>query len=279
MSENISIKKTSVELGEVQTTLLLPLWGRAIETKKPKPRLIDQTAVRIIDQVDYDFTLMAKNIHDVTQFEWIARSIHMDNAIKDFLSVHPKATIVNIGCGLDTSFERVDNGTLFWYDLDFPDVIELRKKFIPENNRRKFISSSFLDESWFNQIHIEDNLFFMAAGVLYYLEEEKLKVIFKKLSCAFPSSEFIFDAASAVGVNAANKSLIQKVGLDERSFLKWALQNSNELMSWDINLEFVREYPMFRNMKKGISLKNIIVSALSDHYKMMYMVHMKFKAL
>lgn len=269
-------EKTSIELGSVQITLLLPLWGRAAETKKNKPLLKDETAVKIISQIDYDFTTIAQSIHDITQHEWICRSIYIDNAIREFLKKHPKATIVNVGCGLDTTFDRVDNGSLYWYDLDFPDVIDLRRKFISENGRRKFIASSFLDERWFNQIHIEDNILFMAAGVLYYLEESQVKDIFKKLSCTFPAGEFIFDAASPVGVKVANEKLLQKVGLDESSFMKWGIQNSDEIKKWDIKLEFIKEFPMYKNMKKGLSLRNKITAAIADHYKMMYMIHLKF---
>lgn len=268
--------KTSIELGHVQMTLLLPLWGRAVETKKSRPLLKDETAVEIISKVEYDFSLMAANVHDVTQFEWIARSIHIDKIIKEFLERHPKATIVNVGCGLDTTFDRVDNGSLSWYELDLPDVIELRRKFILETSRRKFIACSFLDESWFKEVHVEDNILFMAAGVLYYLEEGQIKNIFSKIAAQYPSSEFIFDAASPVGVKAANEKFINKVGLDEKSFLHWGIQDANDMQHWGIQFKSIKQFPMYKHLKKGLSLKNKIISTLADHYKMMYMVHLKF---
>ncbi|MGE5431941.1 MAG: class I SAM-dependent methyltransferase, partial [Syntrophomonadaceae bacterium] len=242
-------EKTAIDLGSVQLTLLLPLWGRAVETKKAKPLLKDETALEIISKVDFDFPGMARKIHDVTQFEWIARSIHIDRTIKEFLLSHPKASIVNAGCGLDTTFDRVDNGSLMWYDLDLPDVIELRRKFIAETPRRKFIACSFLDESWFSEIQSRDGVLFMAAGVMYYFSESQVKDIFSKLSCAFPKSEFIFDAASPIGVKTANEKLLQRVGIDESAFMKWGMQNSGEISKWNIKTEFVKEYPMFRHMK------------------------------
>lgn len=269
-------EKTAVELGSVQLTLLLPLWGRAVETRKEKPLLKDETALEIISRMDYDFSDMARKIHDVTQFEWIARSIHIDRTIREFLARHPKASIVNAGCGLDTTFDRVDNGSLMWYDLDLPDVIELRRKFIGETPRRKFIACSFLDESWFRQLKAGDGVLFMAAGVMYYFNESQVKDIFSKLSCAFPGAEFIFDAASPIGVKTANEKLLQRVGINESAFMKWGLQDSSAIKDWNIKLEFVKEYPMFRHMKKGLPLKTKIVASMSDHYKMMYMVHLKF---
>ena len=130
MNEN-----NKIELGSVQETLLLPLWGRAIETQKKNPVLIDEKAVSIINIIHYDFTLLSKKISKISQASWIARSIYFDSKIKEFIKGHPDATIVNIGCGLDTTFERIDNGTIRWIDLDLPDSIALRKKFISESDR------------------------------------------------------------------------------------------------------------------------------------------------
>jgi O-methyltransferase involved in polyketide biosynthesis len=268
-------EKMTIDLGNVQITLLLPLWGRAIETRKRKPLLFDKTAVEIIDKIDYDFTKMSRNLHAITQFEWIARSIHIDRTIKEFLVKYPKATIVNIGCGLDTTYERIDNRRLYWYDLDLPDVIEMRRKFIPETERRKFISGSFLEDSWFQALHIEDNVLFIAAGVLYYFEESQLKKIFNKISLDFPGSEFVFDAASSFGVKTANKKVIESSGLDEKSFLNWGLETAAEIPKWNNRIEIVKEYPMFRKLMKGLTLGNKIVAFISDHYKIMYMVHLR----
>ncbi|RPH37960.1 class I SAM-dependent methyltransferase [bacterium] len=268
--------KTAIELGNVQITLLLPLWGRAVETEKAKPLLKDETAVRIIHQVDYDFSRLAQTVHDITRFEWIVRCIHIDRTIRAFLAKHPEGTIVNVGSGLDTTFDRVDNGTLTWYDLDLPDVIDLRRKFIHENDRSRFIACSFLDESWFREIRVKENILFMAAGVLYYLEEGQLKAMMKKMASAFPGGEFVFDACSAVGVKTANEQLIKKIGLDESSYLKWAIQRADQLRGWGVEFEFIEEYPMFKHMKKGLTLRNKLIATLSDHYKMMYMIHLKF---
>lgn len=114
-----------INLGSIQETLLLPLWGRAIETQKQKPLLTDNQAVSIINSIPYDFTVISKNVNKLTQVAWIARSIFFDKKIKAFINVFPEATIINIGCGLDTTFDRVDNGKIQWIDLDLPDTIDL----------------------------------------------------------------------------------------------------------------------------------------------------------
>jgi O-methyltransferase involved in polyketide biosynthesis len=104
------------------------------------------------------------------------RSICVDEVVKAFLGKYPMATIVNLGCGLDTTFDRVDNGTLVWYDLDLPDVISLRRRFIKETERRRFISASFLERNWLNEIQVAEKVLFIAAGVFYCIEVKVTRV-------------------------------------------------------------------------------------------------------
>ena len=99
----------SIQLGGVQETLLLPLWGRAYETKKENPLLVDNTAVKIVESIGYDFSTIQAKINPLSRASWIARSLYFDNQIKLFLERHPTGSVINIGCGLDTTYERVAN--------------------------------------------------------------------------------------------------------------------------------------------------------------------------
>jgi O-methyltransferase involved in polyketide biosynthesis len=269
--------RIDVELGNIQKTLLLPLWGRAVETQKQEPLLIDKTAVEIVGKIDCDFSAMSKNLSAVSLYGWIRRSILIDKVIKQFLEKHPKATIVNIGCGLDTTFERIDNGIIHWYDLDMPDVIELRRKFIQETERRKYITSSFLDYSWLNGLFIEDDILFIAAGVFYYFDESEIKGFVRKIADLFPGSEIIFDAASPTGIKMANKMVIRRSGMDEKSFLKWGLKSSKTIQSWDKRIIVLKEVSLFEHARKGHDLKTKIGLLISDIFKMQYMIHLKIK--
>ena len=96
-------ERDAVDLGDVQRTLFLPLWGRACESKKDHPLLVDEMALEIIERVDFDFSTMARNITELTQIAWIMRSMQVDGVIERHLEEHPRATLVNIGCGLDTT--------------------------------------------------------------------------------------------------------------------------------------------------------------------------------
>jgi len=268
--------KVKIELGNIQKTLLLPLWGRAVETKKLKPKLIDNVAVEIINKIDYDFSTITTNISFVTQLAWIARSFHIDNSIKAFLSVHPDASIVNLGCGLDTTYERINNEKLFWYDLDLPDVIELRKIFLNETGNRKFITASLLDDRWTSHIKNKKNVFFIAAGVLYYFDETQVKQFISLLAERFPSSEIIFDAVTPQGLAAANKRVIKDSGMDESAYLKWSIKNAKVLQNWDPRVNIIEEYMLFKGFKKPLTFKEKYGTFLCDLFKIMFIVHLRF---
>ncbi len=266
-------ERINVVLGNVQKTLLLPLWGRAMESKKRHPLLVDQTAVKIIEQVDYDFVPLTQNLDQLTQIAWIKRSIIADKVIRKFVTRYPEGTVVNLGCGLDTTFERIDNGKLKWYDLDLPDVICLRSKFIPESERRRFIAASFLEKEWLTQIEVRGNVLFIAAGVFYYFQEHEIKDFIVRLINAFPGSELLFDVCSPIGMRIANKKVIESSGLDAKSYLTWGLKDKKDILVWDTRIKLIRSYYYFRTLKIG--LRNLLMGTLSDFLGIQYMLHLR----
>jgi O-methyltransferase involved in polyketide biosynthesis len=265
-------EKIMVDVGDVQKTLFLPLWGRAHETGKPSPLLVDEAALEIISKVDFDFATITKNISAVSQIGWIMRAIKVDGVVRGVLQKHPSATIVNIGCGLDTTFDRIDNGQVLWYELDLPDVIALRRKFFTESERRKTLSTSFLEDAWLDEITVDGKVLFIAAGVFYFFEEEVIKGTLKKLADRFPGGEVLFDVCSPTGMATANRMVIKNVGLDEGSFLIWGLKNADDILAWDRRFRLLQTITYFGD--KRLSLKLRLFGLISDLLKMQYMIHL-----
>jgi O-methyltransferase involved in polyketide biosynthesis len=265
-------EKIHVDLGNVQKTLFLPLWGRACEIRKAHPLLVDSKALEIIDRVDFDFAALAGKISGLSRAGWIMRSICTDRVIARVLETHPQATIVNIGCGLDTTFDRVDNGQLHWFELDLPEVIALRKQFIPESERRKTLSASFLEKNWRKEIRPAEKVLFLAAGVFYYFREEELKGFFKSLADDFPGGEILFDVCSPLGVKTANRMVVRQAGMDERSFLRWGLERPEDLLSWDSRFTLLET--IFYFGEKRLDFATRMMGFVSDVLKIQYMIHL-----
>lgn len=267
-------QKIRIKTGTIEETLLLPLWGRAYETQKSNPRLVDKNAVEIINQIDYDFSNIEKT-QSMSQHGWVARSLHTDRMALGFMEKHPEATIVNIGCGLDTTFSRIDNGKIMFYELDLPDVIALRKNFYEDSDRHKSIASSFLDTEWFEQIKVRDGLLFLAGGVLYYFKEEQIKKFFIQAADYFKSCDFYFDSLSPMGMKIAKKQVLKKGGMGISMDGGWGLKPINALEKWDKRIQVIDSTPMSKGMKQGVPLPAKLISTIADMLGVCSMVHMR----
>ena len=276
MNRNARIK---IKLGSVQETLLIALWCRARENEREKPCLLDPKASEIIHQLDYDFGRMDKAL---TEYVVLVSNIscrYCDDAIKRFIADHPKATVVNIGAGLDTTFYRLDNGSLRWYDLDIPDVIDLRRRLMPETDRSRCISKSVFDFSWFDDIvPPEDGLFMFARGVFCYFDAAELKRLFSAIAIRLPRAEMVFNSYNALGRWGGNHLAVRRAGI-RGAPLKWSIGTAKQLTKWDNHIEVVDEWPLFSRIPRDPSWKRTtaLLVDLSDRFRFTNMVHLRFK--
>jgi O-methyltransferase involved in polyketide biosynthesis len=183
--------KHQVRLGAVQETLFIPLAARARETQRKHPVLRDPKAVELVQSIDYD---TAKYGGGAGALVTVLRTAIIDFWVRSFLAAHPAATVVEIGAGLNTRFERVDNGQAHWLDLDLPDVIELRRAFFADTGRRRTVAASVLAEEWLPAVaRSRRPYFFVADGVLAYLPEEEVMAALGRIARQFPGALIALD--------------------------------------------------------------------------------------
>ena len=268
---------TKITLKGVQETLLMPLWGRAFETKKEKPLLIDTKAVKIIDQIDYDFSQIEQHINPLSRVSWVARSIYFDQKIKEYLQSFPNGTIINIGCGLDTTYERVQNGKAKWYELDFPEVIETRKQLIQETPNRVFLPYSVFDQKWYTKVAEKENVLIMMAGVIYYFQEDEVKSLFESFRDHFGNAQVIFDYSSEKGVEISNKKVIEDGGMDKSSYLKWGINNIRDIEKWNMGITVHENMKMFKDHRKRYPIQKRVGMWISDALSVMSLAKITIK--
>lgn len=270
--------KVKVQLNDVENTLLIPLWNRAKESEMSNPIIKDKIAYELIEKLDYDFSIIEKKSTLLKRIMIATRAKTFDDKIKDFLIKYPNATIVSLGAGLDTTFFRVDNGRVNWYNIDLPNVVELRKEILPISNREKSIPKSFLDISWFKDIKKEyDNIIFIAGGLFAYFEEEDIKGFLNNLGENFQGSEIIFDAPSSkAGNNKTNKS-IKKYHLGNVE-LKLAIKNIKHLKNFSSYIEVKDYFGFFEKVdrRREWGIMNNIKMTMNDIFHISNFYHIKF---
>ena len=180
-------------LSELSRTLFIPLAARAKETARDHPVVKDQKAVEIWNRCDVRDAVTDGG--EISTHGILARTKMIDGEVQTLLARHQHAIVVNLGAGLDTRFFRLGNSMVRWYDLDLPEVISLRKKFVSENERLHFISKSVMDPSWVKEIQcsVGDAVILIAEGLLMYFSEEDVKNILRILEKAFPGADMLFD--------------------------------------------------------------------------------------
>lgn len=271
------VKKTKFELKDSQETLLLPLWGRYLESKKEEPLLLDSKAIEIVEQLDYDFDKFKGKLSDYNALSWCIRAKTIDDAVRHFMTQHPTGIIVNIGCGLDTTFNRVDNGKISWYDLDLPEVIAVKKMVLPATSRQYYISKSLLDYSWFDDIDdVSQPIFFIAGGVLMFFDEQVLKELFSNLAERFPKGEIFFDTLSDQGLKYAN-DMMKKAGMTS-NMLSWGTNSAEELTKWHRHIHVIEAFPYHAKVAKRADWDKEItdIMEMSDNNNVANFYHIGF---
>ena len=181
---------TKVELGQVQRTLFIPLLARARESRSRRPLLSDPKAVELAGAIDFNPATYRTGL----RFIVVIRTMIFDWWVRQFLAEHPGGTVVELGTGLNTRFERTDNGSVHWIDLDLPDTIALRRRFFADTDRRRMLAASLLDEDWLSQVaEFPGPYFFVSDGVLVYLREEEVTSALARIAGRFPDSRLAFD--------------------------------------------------------------------------------------
>jgi O-methyltransferase involved in polyketide biosynthesis len=214
----------SVRLGEVQETLLSTLYARAVETRKKHGILRDPKAVEMVEAIDYDF---AKFDGAPMLFGSVLRTLLLDHWARDFLTRYPAGTIVEIGAGLNTRFERVDNGRVHWVDLDLPDSMNLRRGFFDESDRRSMVAVSILDDDWVAAVKANPGPYlFVAEGVLLYLQEENAEKALGLVTDNFPGAFIAFDTAGRWLVDHQDDPGLKK---NLSASFAWACDDPREL--------------------------------------------------
>lgn len=271
----------------LESTLVGPLWARAVYSQKYPELLVDDQSVQLFQRVrarhanaQAEFVSMEEFIDEFYGLTLVIRARMFDEAIKAFLARHPNATVVNLGCGLDTTFSRVDNGQVHWYDLDLPAVIAYRRQLLPESGRNQYLARSVFDASWLKDVEhdAEDGVLCFAGGLLYYFPESAVAALVDMLARQFPQGELVFDMLSQFGARLVRRRF-QTHGYEGIN-IHFGLGNvRKQITGWSPLLDVLEWFPMFSRITKNPKWKwkTRVMMRLSDWLNAASVVHVQFK--
>jgi O-methyltransferase involved in polyketide biosynthesis len=218
---------------EVTWTLLGTLYLRAWESRAEHPILGDHYAAEALDRIEFDLDKLKKRVRpESNQFLVALRGTQLDEWSAAFLAKHPDATVLHLGCGLDSRMLRLrPPPTVRWFDLDIPKVIELRRRFYPEHEHYRLIAASVIDPGWLQEVPADRPTLIVAEGLLPYLTETEVRQLFQRLTDHFASGELLFDGMSR-WVTRVSK------------IFRWSLRDGREIERWNPRLRCVEQIPL-----------------------------------
>jgi O-methyltransferase involved in polyketide biosynthesis len=222
----------------------MAVYIRAMESQRPDALIRDQKAVALVAQMSDEFARFGQiPLSDALQVMRNLATREYDRQTRDFLARHPDAVVVHIGCGLDSRFERVDNGEVEWYDLDLPHVMDLRRGLLGgEGERHHLLGCSVLEDDWLEAVsaYRQHPFLFLAEGVFMYFKEAQVKSLVLSLLDHFPGAELVFDSYSPVHVWRSNLQTA-KFGIR----VHWGIWQGQEIEGWGDGIHLLDEWGFF----------------------------------
>jgi O-methyltransferase involved in polyketide biosynthesis len=229
-----------IKFTEEKETLFLTLYAKALDYRSKNSILHDTTADELLKRIDYDFSKFKDSSNNII----VIRARHFDDWVKEFIDKNGDIVVLYLGCGLDTRIKRINPPlSVNWFDVDYPEVISLRRTFFSDSERYHMIESSITDDRWLTKIPCDKKTLVIAEGVLEYLEVAEVKRLLNQLTNYFVEGQIIFDVMNKFAVNAGKKKLKDTTGAAH----KWAIHNVEEVDKLNPELKRISNLSLFRS--------------------------------
>ena len=264
------------KLGVVEDTLFIPMLGRLYASEHCPQILYDKKALELKEKLPSN-VLQQESQSQYTLIASAVRSANMDRFIQAFLARKPNGVIVQIGCGLETTYNRCDNGRTLWYAVDLPQVMEYRRKLLPKAEREVYLVGDAFAENWIRRVRADvpdAPLLIIAGGLFHYFQDTKVLGMFRML-CQFGDIEIVFDTVSKSGMTMMRKKYMKQMGHADAEMFFYV--NSAVELAEKIGggVRVLAEEPYYRHIpKSGLKLSTKVSVAVSDRLCMVKMVHL-----
>jgi len=228
----------AVTLTREKETLLITLYAKAQESRFPDSLLNDHLAADAVRRLDYDFARLSVRRDDMVALAIRAKMV--DNLTREFIAGHPEPTILHLGCGLDSRVFRLDPpASVRWFDVDYPEVIALRRRIYPERAGTTMIGSSVTEPQWIAEVPPERPTLIVAEGLLPYLRQDDVPRLFERITAHVRSGEIVFDGYSRFGLRLIRRNrMVRATG----AALHWSIEDPRQLERQVPRLKFIGEY-------------------------------------
>lgn len=235
--------REKVFLTREKETLLIALYGKALESRRPDSVLGDRFADEATRRIDYNFARLKVDRNMGVGLALRAKTL--DDWVRAFLANHPDAVVLHLGCGLDTRVFRIDPPSgIEWLDVDFPEVVELRRRLYPFRENCRLIATSVTERDWLARVPRDRPTIVVAEGLTPYLTAYEGAQLFSRLVAHLRAGgELVCDAYSDLGLKFVRQiPSFRATGAE----VHWAINDPRDLERAVSGLELVENIPAYR---------------------------------
>ncbi|NLZ55111.1 MAG: class I SAM-dependent methyltransferase [Clostridiaceae bacterium] len=242
----------------ITSELLFSLWARAAETKRNNPVVRDEYAVELIRWLGLEHAPFPGT--PTEQLDIAIRTRIIDTITRAFIANNPTAIIIACRVGLDTRFQRVDNGLICWYNVDQPRIVQLRQKLFPTMKRVHYVPIPVTAPEWCRAIRTDNRpVLIILEQTSMYLERKELISLLDNIASAFPGSTLIMDAITTQEMRRRRK---QNRNRPDAAELKWAARNVDSIVALNSEYVMVNEWIVNRWHRDRLSFWQRIRTSL-----------------
>lgn len=258
------------DLTDVSCTMLLTLYGRALESQSNHPEIYDPVAERIVGQINEELSQSALKLFQSLSASKMKHSFIVHAAIRakqydfytqEFIRSNPDCVVVNLGCGLDTRYFRLTEKPAHFYDLDLPEVIDLKTKLIDVTGNYKMVRYSALDHGWIDEVIKHDQpTIVIAEGLFMYLPKPDVINLVKAIGEKIPKGQLIAEVVNEKYTRGLGQWIVgfkfkHELGMDKAMTYECGISNGAELASWSDRLTLIDEWNYLESgsSKPGLS--------------------------
>lgn len=223
----------------VEKTMLLTIYTKAKHSREKNHKFYDEKAIEVISKIDYDFSMAEKD--KLMQMGVIGRTIVLDDMVGEYIKKHPDCTIVNIASGMDTRFNRLDNGRIRWYNVDLENSVNFRLEYLPDSDRITTLAYSAMDENWASKIEAEGDLLFIIEGLTMYLTQKENSEILRIIDENFDSCTIFTEVMPPVSVENTKEVSVEETN----SEFIWGLKSGRELTKLNSHFKWIKDVNLF----------------------------------
>ena len=245
--------KEKVNVTGVPETMIQTLYARAKESGKENAKIHDDMAVEMVSRLDYDFSKADQD--KAMSYGVIARTIVLDEMVEKYLSGHPNTIVVNIASGLDTRCYRMQGKYVRWYNVDLPETMKIREKFLTENGSISQIAKSAMDASYIDDIEYGgENVLVIIEGLSMYLSEADVLQMMSIIEKTFRKVTVMIETMSPFVVKHIKEKSIE----GSNAKFTWGVKNGKMLAELLSGFRLIEEHSLTEGMAEFVPVYKLL---------------------